>query len=102
MAVKYKWMLRGVVLLAVAAAGVGVAMAATMSSKSGTVRAAHNGKYGSLLVSAAGMTLYHYTPDKHGTSSAPRPVRSSGRRSSSLAARSRRPARASARRSSRP
>ena len=24
-------------------------------------------KFGSLLVSAAGMTLYHYTPDKHGT-----------------------------------
>jgi predicted lipoprotein with Yx(FWY)xxD motif len=67
MGVKSKWILRGVVLLAVAAAGVGVAMAATMSSKGGTVRAAHNAKYGSLLVSAAGMTLYHYTPDKHGT-----------------------------------
>jgi predicted lipoprotein with Yx(FWY)xxD motif len=58
----------GVVLLALlAAAGVGVAMAATMSGKGGTVKAAHNGKYGSLLVSAAGLTLYHYTPDKHGT-----------------------------------
>jgi predicted lipoprotein with Yx(FWY)xxD motif len=66
MGVKSKWILRGVVLLAVAAAGVGVAMAATMSSKGGTVRAAHNAKYGSLLVSAAGKTLYHYTPDKHG------------------------------------
>jgi len=66
MGVRSRWIVRGAVLLAVAAAGVGVAMAATMSSKGGTVRAAHNGKYGSLLVSAAGMTLYHYTPDKHG------------------------------------
>ena len=66
MGVKSKWIVRGIVLLAVAAAGVGVAMAATMSSKSGTVRASHNAKYGSLLVSAAGMTLYHYSPDKHG------------------------------------
>jgi predicted lipoprotein with Yx(FWY)xxD motif len=66
MGVRYKWMLRGAVLLAVAAAGVGVSVAATMSSKGGTVRAAHSSKYGSLLVSAAGMTLYHYTPDRHG------------------------------------
>ena len=41
-------------------------MAATMSSKGGTVKAAHSSKYGSLLVSATGWTLYHYTPDKHG------------------------------------
>jgi predicted lipoprotein with Yx(FWY)xxD motif len=66
MGIRSKWIVRGAVLLAVAAAGVGVAMAATMSSKGGTVRAAHSAKYGSLLVSAAGMTLYHYTPDKHG------------------------------------
>jgi predicted lipoprotein with Yx(FWY)xxD motif len=67
MGVKRRWIMPGLVLLAVAAAGVGVAMAATMSSKGGTVKAAHSSKYGSLLVSAAGMTLYHYTPDKHGT-----------------------------------
>jgi predicted lipoprotein with Yx(FWY)xxD motif len=66
MGVKRRWIMPGVVLLAVAAAGVGVAIAATMSSKGGTVKAAHSSKYGSLLVSAAGMTLYHYTPDKHG------------------------------------
>jgi predicted lipoprotein with Yx(FWY)xxD motif len=67
MRVGLRWIMPGVVLLAVAAAGVGVAMAATMSSKGGTVRAAHSSKYGSLLVNAAGMTLYHYSPDKHGT-----------------------------------
>lgn len=61
---RLRWIVPGVVLLV---AGVGVAMAATMSGKSGTVKAAHNSKYGSLLVNAAGMTLYHYTPDKHGT-----------------------------------
>jgi predicted lipoprotein with Yx(FWY)xxD motif len=64
MRVRLRWIVPCLVLLA--AAGVGVAMAATMSSKGGTVKAAHNSKYGSLLVSAAGMTLYHYSPDKHG------------------------------------
>ena len=67
MGVRIRWIVPGVALLAVAAAGVGMAMAATMSSKGGTVKAAHNSKYGSLLVNAAGMTLYHYAPDKHGT-----------------------------------
>ena len=53
------------VLLAIA--GVGAAMAATSTTaKGGTVKAAHNATYGSLLVSAAGMTLYHYTPDRNG------------------------------------
>ena len=66
MRVRLRWIMLGVALLAVAAAGVGVAVAATTSSKSGTVRAAHSSKYGSLLVNAAGMTLYHYSPDKHG------------------------------------
>ena len=66
MRARLRWVMPAVVMLAVAAAGVGVAMAATMSSKSGTVRAAHNSTYGSLLVSATGMTLYHYSPDKHG------------------------------------
>jgi predicted lipoprotein with Yx(FWY)xxD motif len=64
MGVRLRWIVAGVALLAVA--GVGVAMAATMSG-SGTVKAAHNSKFGSLLVTAAGMTLYHYTPDKQGT-----------------------------------
>ena len=66
MRARLRWIMPGVVLVAVAAAGVGVAMAATMSSKGGTVKAAHSSKYGSLLVSATGWTLYHYTPDKHG------------------------------------
>ena len=66
MGVRRRWIVQGLALLAVTAAGVGVSMAATMSSKGGTVRAAHNSKYGSLLVNAAGLTLYHYTPDKHG------------------------------------
>ena len=52
--------------LLVAVVGVGGAMAATMSSGAGVVKAAHNSTYGSLLVTAGGMTLYHYTPDKHG------------------------------------
>ena len=67
MKARLRWIMPGVVLLAIAAAGVGAAMAATMSSKGGTVRAAHSSKYGSLLVSAAGRTLYHYSPDRHGT-----------------------------------
>ena len=65
MGVRLKIALPAAALLAVA--GLGVAMAATASgTKGGTVKAAHNATYGSLLVSAAGMTLYHYTPDKHG------------------------------------
>lgn len=51
-------------------AGVGVAMAATasMSSNSGTVNTAHNAKFGTILVSSSGMTLYRYTPDKKNVS----------------------------------
>jgi len=56
---------RAVPLLLLALAGVGAAMAATMSG-GGTVKAAPNAKYGSLLATANGMTLYHYTLDKHG------------------------------------
>jgi predicted lipoprotein with Yx(FWY)xxD motif len=52
--------------LLVAAIGVGGAMAATMSSRAGTVKAAQNATYGSLLVTASGMTLYRYTPEKKG------------------------------------
>ena len=52
-------------LLLLAAIGVAVAMATTMShGHSGTVKAAHNATYGSLLVSSSGMTLYHLTSEK--------------------------------------
>jgi len=67
MGVRLRWMTIGVALLA--AVGVGVAMAATSTStsaKGGTVKAAKNSTFGSLLVTSAGMTLYHYTPDKSG------------------------------------
>ena len=65
MGVRLRWVLPAAVLLAVA--GVGAALAATMSKTSGgTVKAAHNAMYGSLLVTSAGMTLYHYTPDRNG------------------------------------
>jgi predicted lipoprotein with Yx(FWY)xxD motif len=50
----------------VAAVGVGIALGAT-TSHGGTVKAAHNGRYGSLLVTAGGMTLYHLTSGKAGT-----------------------------------
>jgi predicted lipoprotein with Yx(FWY)xxD motif len=64
---KLKWAVASVALLAVAAAGVAMATAATASrSSSGTVRAAHSSKFGSMLVSASGMTLYHFTPDAKG------------------------------------
>ena len=56
---------RGVPLVLLALAGVGAAMAATMAG-GGTVKAAQNAKYGSLLATASGMTLYHYTLEKHG------------------------------------
>jgi predicted lipoprotein with Yx(FWY)xxD motif len=65
MGVRLRWALPVAALLAVS--GVGAALAATMSkTSSGTVKAAHNATYGSLLVTAAGMTLYHYTPDRNG------------------------------------
>ena len=59
-----------VLLLVALVTGVGVAMAATasMSAKSGTVKAAHNSKFGMILVSSSGMTLYRYTPDKKNVS----------------------------------
>jgi predicted lipoprotein with Yx(FWY)xxD motif len=57
-------------LLVAVVAGVGVTMAAAASgsSKSGTVAVAHNGKYGTILVSSSGMTLYRYTADKKNAS----------------------------------
>ena len=65
MGARIRWVLPVVALLAVA--GVGAAFAATRSSAGGgTVKAAHNATFGSLLVTSAGMTLYHYTPDKNG------------------------------------
>jgi predicted lipoprotein with Yx(FWY)xxD motif len=51
-----------VVLLAV---GVATALAATMST-GGTVKVAHNSKFGSILVSSSGLTLYHMTAEKRG------------------------------------
>lgn len=54
------------VALLLAAAGVGAAFAATMSS-GGTVKAAHSSTLGTLLENASGFTLYHYTPDKQGS-----------------------------------
>lgn len=65
MGVRLRWVLPAAALLAVA--GVGAALAATMSGTSGgTVKAAQNATFGSLLVTSGGMTLYHYTPDKNG------------------------------------
>jgi len=55
-------------LLLLAVIGVAVAMAATMShGHNGTVKAAHNATYDSLLVSSSGMTLYHLTTEKPGS-----------------------------------
>lgn len=66
MGVRLRWILPVAALLAIA--GVGAAVAATMSGTSGgTVKAAQNATFGSLLVTSAGMSLYHYTPDKKGT-----------------------------------
>jgi predicted lipoprotein with Yx(FWY)xxD motif len=64
MRVRLKWAAVGTALFAVVA--VGMAAAATTSSSAGIVKAAHNNTFGSLLVTAGGMTLYHYTPDKKG------------------------------------
>lgn len=65
MGVRLRWVLPAAALLAVA--GVGAALAATMSGASGgTVKTAQNATFGSLLVTSSGMTLYHYTPDKNG------------------------------------
>ena len=55
-------------LLAVLAAGVGVAAAGSSRAASGTVGTAHNAKYGTILVGANGMTLYRYVPDRKGVS----------------------------------
>jgi len=55
-------------LALLAVVGIAVAMAATMShGRNGTVKAANNSSYGSLLVSSSGMTLYHMTSEKPGS-----------------------------------
>src|SRR5581483_10722911 len=51
----------------VALAGAALATAATRTGTGGTVRAAQNGTFGSLLVTGSGMTLYHYTAEKRGS-----------------------------------
>jgi predicted lipoprotein with Yx(FWY)xxD motif len=63
-------LLRWSLPLALAAVlGVGAAMAATSLARgSATVKLAQNGKYGAILVSSSGRTLYRYTPDKKGKS----------------------------------
>jgi predicted lipoprotein with Yx(FWY)xxD motif len=56
-----------IVLVGVVAAALGVGgatAAATMSGGAGTVKAAQNSTFGSLLVNAAGWTLYHFTAEK--------------------------------------
>jgi predicted lipoprotein with Yx(FWY)xxD motif len=61
--------MRWVLPLAVAGvAGAGVAMAATASTKSsgGTIKAVQSAKYGRVLVSSTGRTLYRYTKDSKG------------------------------------
>ncbi len=57
---------RALALALLALAGVSAAMAAT-TTQGGTVKAAQNSKYGSLLVSSAGLTLYHITTEHRGT-----------------------------------
>lgn len=52
-------------LVVLAAIGAGVAVAAT-ATRSGTVNAGAT-KYGTVLVSAGGRTLYHLTAEQHGT-----------------------------------
>lgn len=62
----FRWLLP---LGLLAVAGVGAAMAATsMGSSGATVKAAKVAKFGMVLVSSSGKTLYRYTPDKKGKS----------------------------------
>jgi predicted lipoprotein with Yx(FWY)xxD motif len=55
-------------LVMVGVAGAGLAMAATASTQasSGTVRAVQSAKFGMVLVSSTGRTLYRYTVDSKG------------------------------------
>ncbi len=55
-------------LVLLAAVGVAVAMAATMShGHSGTVKSTSNATFGSLLVTSNGITLYHLTSEQPGS-----------------------------------
>ena len=55
-------------LVLLCAVGVAIAVAATGShGHGGTVKAADNATFGSLLVSSSGMTLYHLTTEKPGS-----------------------------------
>ena len=58
-------------LVLLGAVGVGAAMAAVAStqSTSATVKSAKSSKYGVVLVSASGRTLYRYASDRKGASS---------------------------------
>jgi predicted lipoprotein with Yx(FWY)xxD motif len=58
-----RWSL-SLVLLAIV--GAGTAMAATSSSNGATIRSSSTSKYGTVLVSSSGMTLYRFTPDRKG------------------------------------
>ena len=54
-------------LVGVAVIGAGAAMAATAATHTaGTVSVAKSSKYGMVLVSSTGRTLYRYTPDSKG------------------------------------
>jgi len=59
-----RWLLP---LIGAGVLGVGAAMAATSAhSSTGTVDLAKSAKYGMVLVTSTGRTLYRYTPDKKG------------------------------------
>jgi predicted lipoprotein with Yx(FWY)xxD motif len=60
-----RWLLP---LIGVGVLGVGAAMAATTAAQksTGTVNVTKSAKYGMVLVSSSGRTLYRYTPDKKG------------------------------------
>jgi predicted lipoprotein with Yx(FWY)xxD motif len=60
------WKAMAAVLSAAALGGV-LAAAALPSGGAGTVKAASNPTLGKVLVTASGLTLYHYTPESKGT-----------------------------------
>jgi predicted lipoprotein with Yx(FWY)xxD motif len=66
------WIRWSLPLAILAIVGVGVAMAATGSSSSATVKGSSVGKYGTVLVDSSGMTLYRYTPDSKGVNTCTR------------------------------
>jgi predicted lipoprotein with Yx(FWY)xxD motif len=53
-----------VALMAAAGTGAAMAMTASTHSRSGTVNVVRNSRFGMILVSSSGRTLYRYTPDK--------------------------------------